>query len=283
MNWEEIRAKYESSEITMKDLAEQYGVKPSTLRSRKNREGWQQKEASQSNKKNATQHMQRNANVATQKKKEEPPELVIENEDLTERQKVFCLLYLQYKFNATKAYQHAYDCGYNTARTNGNLLLTKADIKAEIHRLKAELQQETFANVKDLIAEYIKQAFSDMTDFAEFGSAEEIARDSFGSPIVDEETDEPLTYMRSYVHLKDSSEVDGSLIQEVKKGKDGVSVKLYDKQKAMDVLFKYFGADALREAQINKLAGSKEGADSKDWKQAVIEAANKRAVQQDEQ
>ncbi|EFR92322.1 hypothetical protein NT07LI_0208a, partial [Listeria innocua FSL S4-378] len=35
------------------------------------------------------------------------------------------------------------------------------------------------------------------------------------------------------------SEVDGSLIQEVKKGKDGVSLKLYDKQKAMLELMKY--------------------------------------------
>ncbi|EMQ2590576.1 terminase small subunit, partial [Listeria monocytogenes] len=52
-------------------------------------------------------------------------------------------------------------------------------------------------------------------------------------------TGEPVTYKASFVALKDNSEVDGSLIQEVKKGKDGVSLKLYDKQKAMLELMKY--------------------------------------------
>lgn len=41
-DWKKIRKEYETSKITMKDLAEKYGVKYSTLRSRKTREGWQQ-------------------------------------------------------------------------------------------------------------------------------------------------------------------------------------------------------------------------------------------------
>ncbi len=41
-DWKKIRKEFETSKVTMKDLAEKHDVKYSTLRSRKNREGWQQ-------------------------------------------------------------------------------------------------------------------------------------------------------------------------------------------------------------------------------------------------
>ncbi|WP_446923983.1 terminase small subunit, partial [Klebsiella pneumoniae] len=81
--------------------------------------------------------------------------------------------------------------------------------------------------------EYVKQAFADITDFTEFGYDEYPFKDINGEEVIDEGTGEVKTYKVSNVSLKDSNEVDGTLIQEVKKGKDGVSVKLYDKQKAM--------------------------------------------------
>ncbi|ALC81739.1 MULTISPECIES: phage terminase small subunit [Bacillus] len=40
MNWQQIREEYENSSITLKALAEKYGVKLGTLKSRKSREGW---------------------------------------------------------------------------------------------------------------------------------------------------------------------------------------------------------------------------------------------------
>lgn len=40
-DWKKIRKEYETSKMTMKDLAEKHNVKYSTLRSRKNREEWQ--------------------------------------------------------------------------------------------------------------------------------------------------------------------------------------------------------------------------------------------------
>ncbi|WP_420540559.1 terminase small subunit (plasmid) [Paenibacillus polymyxa] len=43
----------------------------------------------------------------------------------------------------------------------------------------------------------------------------------------------------NYVSFKNSDEIDGTLVSEVKQGKDGVSVKLHDKTKALDVLTKY--------------------------------------------
>lgn len=44
-NWKAIRKEYETTSITMKDLAEKHNVKYSTLRSRKSRENWQRGDA----------------------------------------------------------------------------------------------------------------------------------------------------------------------------------------------------------------------------------------------
>lgn len=56
-NWEEIRQEWETSSVTLKALAEKFGVKEATVRSRKNREKWQRNES-------ATQRK----NVATKKR-----------------------------------------------------------------------------------------------------------------------------------------------------------------------------------------------------------------------
>ena len=223
MNWNKIRKEFETTDISMAELARKHGVKPGTLRSRKNREKWGESVATQKK------------NVATVKR----PKMVIENDDLTEQQKLFCLLYLQY-FNATKAYREAYpEVTYNTARTEGAKLLAKPCIKTELTRLNGELQQDMYMSVKDLIKEYAKQAFADITDFVEFGQTEYI--DEGG-----------MQRKRSYVLLKDSEEVDGTLVQEVKHGRDGVTVKLHDKQRAMEALMKYLTVDDLKIAQIEK-------------------------------
>ena len=50
-----------------------------------------------------------------------------ENDDLTDKQRLFCIYYTKY-FNATKAYQKVYESAYTTARTNGSRMLTNANI-----------------------------------------------------------------------------------------------------------------------------------------------------------
>lgn len=207
-----------------KDIADKYDVSINTVKSWKSRK-WNAPPKEVATKKKKVAH-----------KKELQP--VIENDDLTEQQKMFCLFYLQH-FNATKAYQQAYGCDYNSARANSIRLIAKDSIKKELHRLKAELQQDVFVDIKDLIQEYIKQSFADMSDFTEFG--QEMVEFSDGE-------ERPV----SFVRLKNASEVDGTLIQEIKKGKDGVSVKLYDKQKAMGELMKYIATDELKQAKTEK-------------------------------
>ena len=79
----------------------------------------------------------------------------------------------------------------------------------------------------DIKREWAKQAFADITDFVEFGQEEYITQDSEGNPVIK---------IGSYVRLKNDVEVDGTLIQEVRQGRDGVTLKLHDKQKALEKL-----------------------------------------------
>lgn len=241
-NWDLIRQEYENSNITMKALAEKYGVKDSTLRSRKNREKWQ----CNATDKNATQRInvatKKQQNKTQKKNKATTKEPVIENDELTDKQRLFCVYYIKY-FNATKAYQKAYECEYTTAMVNGSRLLRNAKISDEIDRLKAEQANELKLDVRDVLQKYIDIAFADITDFVEFGR-ETVADDETG-----------LEYEVNKVKFKDSSEVDGTIITEVKQGKDGVSVKLADKMKALEMLSKYF--DLLSENDKKRLQEEK--------------------------
>ena len=247
-----------SKERPLVDIAKELGERPSTIRKWKSQDNWERSDSKRSAPNKKEQSVKAN----------DRPQLIIDNDDLTEQQKLFCLYYLQ-SFNATKAYQQAYGCDYNSARSNSVRLIAKDSIKIELKRLKAELQQDVFLDVKDLIREYAKQAFADITDFVEFSSTEHklYEYDEAGEKqeVFNEFTGELETYKSSQVSLKNSEEVDGTLIQEVKKGKDGVSVKLYDKQKAMSELMKYLGGDRLREAQIAAaIAKNKDGSEEFD-------------------
>lgn len=251
--------------IKLKDIAAELGVSDTQIRKWKSQDKWEQ------GKRNVT-NSKRNVT------KQNP---VIESDELTEKQKLFCIYYLK-SFNATKAYQKAYECDYITANKNAHRMMVIEGIKSEINRLKAERQQSVMLDAQAVLQKYIDIAFADITDFATFGKKEVEAMGPFG-PMQDENGNTIMLEI-NYVDFKESSEVDGTIITEVKKGKDGVSVKLADKMKALDMLTKYF--DFLPEhqkrrleeekikAEIEKIQGDK-GA-SEDWVAALKEVAEKR-------
>ena len=235
-NWDKIREEFEASDITMKDLADKHGVKASTLRSRKNREGWSRdepKKATQQTKKNVATQRNKKKSVATQKVIEE----FNESSDLNERQKQFCLLYLKY-FNATKAYKEAYGVDYATANANGSRLLANASVKEELSRLKKAQRSDLYLESLDIKRQWAKQAFADITDFVEFGTEEVAVFTDDDIPLFDEKG-QPITRKRSFIYFKNPEELDGTLIEEAKMGRDGPVIKLYDKQKAMDRLIEF--------------------------------------------
>ena len=151
---------------------------------------------------------------------------VIQNADLTDKQQLFCIYYIRC-FNATKAYQKAYDVDYATAVVNGPRLLGNARIKDEIFRLKQERLNREFLSESDIFQKYMDIAFADVTDFVEFGN-EDV------DVILD--TGERKTITVSHVNIKNDADVDGTIISEVSKGKDGVKVKLADRMKALQWL-----------------------------------------------
>lgn len=243
--WEIIRKDYEKNKPTLKELAKKHGVKLGTLKSRKSRENWESGKVATKNKK----LQPKKKKVAT-----EEPKLVIENDELNDNQKLFCILYLQYKFNGTKAYQEAYDVNYTTAMAASSRLLSNVKIKAEIHQLKAKLQHDIYISVQDILHEYIKQIFVDIKDFLDFGTEREKVLVESGNldPLTGEPQLEEKEVVRNYLRFKPSEDVDGTLISEVRQGRDGVSVKMFDKQRAMEQLLKYIHVDDLTAARIVK-------------------------------
>lgn len=245
MNWEDIRKEYETTNITLKALAEKYGLKLGTLKSRKSREGWTR----DLTKKDATPKKKKVAKP----KKDATLQPVILSDELNDKQKLFCLYYLKY-YNATKAYQKAYGCSYSSAKAEGYKALANPCIKKEIERLKTEQMHGLFLDGMAVLQKYIDIAFADITDFVTFyrrdqqtGQNEVILNpDGTVKDIV------PKLISWNEMYFKDMDEVDGTIISEVKKSKDGISVKLHDKMKALEKLEKYF--DLLNDQQKHRLA-----------------------------
>ena len=228
MDWESIRAEFELSDISLKDLAEKHGIKPATLRSRKNREKWQKRgspeDATQRNK-NATQRK----NVATKKKVAQKAKEILKNSNLEDWEEVFCLEYLKH-FNKTKAYHKARpDVTYDSAKTLGNRLFTEVYIQQRLAELKSAKQEQLFIEGTDIDAQWAKQAFADITDFIEF-------RTEISAFVGDD--GEMTEREHLIVSLKDSDKIDGMMVKEFKMTRDGPVIKLYDSQKALEMLQK---------------------------------------------
>ena len=110
--------------------------------------------------------------------------------------------------------------------SEGSKSLRNPKIKIEIDRLTNECLEEQEINSKllskRLWKKYIDIAFADITDYLEFNSKE--VQGEYG------------TYTKNTISLKNSDEVDGSLISEISEGRDGIKIKLQDKMKALQWL-----------------------------------------------
>ena len=218
-----------------KEIAEKYGVTINTVKSWKTRYKWLKdgkKVCTQNQKKVCTQ------NSPKKEKAEEAIEKVIENADLTDKQRLFCVYYIR-SFNATKAYQKAYRCSYETAGSNGYALLQNTAIITEIQRLKQERLNREFFSESDIFQKYIDIAFADITDYLEFGTEEVPVMALYGPvKVKDPDTGEEkeLTKTVNTVRFRPSAEVDGTILAEVKQGRDGASIKLADRMKALQWL-----------------------------------------------
>lgn len=237
-----------------KEIAEKYGVTINTVKSWKTRYKW-----SKDDKKSVHTKTEK---VCTQKSSKnniekeaivEAVEQVIENTELTDKQKLFCLYYVKC-FNATKAYQKAFQVDYATACGNASNLLKSIEIKNEILRLKQNRLNREMLDESDIFQKYMDIAFADITDYVEFGRETVPVMGAFGPVEVKDDNGKKTKLMQevNVVRFRESETVDGTLIAEVKQGKDGASIKLPDKMKALDWLSKHM--DMATEEQKARIA-----------------------------
>ena len=234
------------------EIASQLDVPAGTVRRWKSTYHWDGEHQSE----RSENKSERSENKKSVRKKAVADEVkqVMQNTDLTDKQQLFCIYYIRC-FNATKAYQKAYGVDYATAASIGYRMLKNDGVKEEINRLKQNRLNREFLSEPDIFQKYMDIAFADITDFVEFGSG----------TFTDPETDEEVPY--SYVNLKDSKNVDGTLISEVSKGKDGPKIKLADRMKALQWLTDHM--DLATEKQRAEIALLKAKVQTDDGEESV--------------
>lgn len=242
------------------EIASQLGLPEGTVRRWKSTYKWDKKDTERSEKKSerSLKNNERSDKKKTLKERaiESEVKQVMKNPELTDKQRLFCMYYIR-SFNATKAYQKAYECSYETAGSNGYALLQNTAIITEIQRLKRERLNREFFSESDIFQKYMDIAFSDITDYLTFGTEEVPVIGASGLiEVKDPDTGEkkPLTKIVNVVRFKPSAEIDGTILAEVKQGKDGASIKLADRMKALDWLAAHMDlATAEQKAKIAQI------------------------------
>ena len=168
-----------------------------------------------------------------QKKIEQKTKAKKKKNTITPKQKRFCEEYLV-DLNGTQA---AIRAGYSpkTADRYAGQLLEKTCVQEFIKQRQKALSKRTHITQEKVIGEISKIAFADFTNYADYRTEKTVVDR-------DEETGEPIIDYDVVIDVKDSKQVDGSVISEIGRGKDGTfKFKLHDKVKALDMLARHLG------------------------------------------
>ncbi len=218
----------------LKDIAAELGVSEEQIRKWKSVDKWE---------KNKVTLPIKYSNVTIQKKTARKIAQAVEkNEELNDKEKLFCI-FVSENPNYTAAARRA---GYAPEYANryGSHLAQKPKIAAEIKRLRELRTIDLLCSSKDIFALHWRIAFADITDFAEFGRSKKPVLDKTGEIVMvqDEKTGEyvPLEREVNEVRFRESEYIDGSILSEVKVGRDGASVKLADRQASLRFLERWF-------------------------------------------
>lgn len=212
--------------MKQKEIAKKYGTTINTVKSWSRRYEWSKKK-----KKGAPQ----NKSVHTKKECKKIAEEIVETSELDEEHQLFCIYYLKYH-NKVKAYQKVKpNTPYNSACVMASRWSKQPAVIEEINRLKKELYEDALLDPHDIVQKYIDIAFADLNDYLEYGQEE--------VPVIiknpDTGEDEALKRTVNMVKFKESAFADGTILSEVKQGRNGASIKLADRMKALDWLSKH--------------------------------------------
>lgn len=202
------------------DIANQLGVPDGTVRRWKSTYEWDNERSDKKSERSEKKRAKKKAVI------DDGTKDTLQNEELTPEQQMFCIYYIR-TFNATQSYQKAYGCSHDSALRAGPRLLGNVGVRTEIERLKEMKRRQIVVGEEDIVELQMRIAFSDITDFVEFGND-----DVSGLKICN-------------VIIKNDNEVDGSLISEISTNQNGIKIKLADKQKAIDWLTKYFNVNPM--------------------------------------
>ena len=136
--------------------------------------------------------------------------------NLSPRQLAFVHAYMKHGV----AERAAIEAGYSerTARQTGSRMLTNVDVAREIKRLAKSVSQKAEIDIQKIVDEFALIGFADLAEFVSWGP--------------------------EGVVLKESGELDAAkrrAIVEVSEGRQGIKIKLADKNAALDRLGKYLG------------------------------------------
>ena len=176
------------------------------------------------------------------KQKEEINEKIIDEvqySGLTEKEQNFVLYYLD-SHNIVQSYMKAYNSSRMQALKKGYEVYHKEKIQNELKRLKKIMMISMDLDVTRYIETLDKVANANIGDYITFKEEEVPVLDKEGLPVINPDTGEPIIKKVNKMHLADSNTVDLSIVQEIKQGKDGISIKLLDKYKALDSLKEFF-------------------------------------------
>jgi len=217
--WEQAELDYMAG-MKYKDIAAKYGVSINTVKSWKVRHGWDRNaSAAPKKKKTKSVHTKKRTQETErederQAEKREAMKALVKVDWMQEKQRLFCLYYLQ-THNATSSYQRAYGCTRAAAAASASRLLNDAKIRACIQQLKDERDAGILLRATDVVELYMRIAFADISEF--------------------------VSVNQGIYTVNDLSEVDTQLIESVKPTKDGsVIVQLNDRMKALQWLSDYF-------------------------------------------
>lgn len=235
-----------------KDIADKYEVSLNTVKSWKQRYKWRKddkKVCTQKTKKYA--HKTDETNASKKDIKKETIEILVESE-LTEKQRLFCIYYMQ-SFNAT---QSAIKAGYSrdTAYQIGFENLRKPKIKEYLTELKELYAQDDYLETKRLLDRHKQIAFSDLRDY------------------IDENGE-----------LKNLKNADGTLIKKITVRESSTSqgysksssIELEDRSKSLEFLNKVYGLEPSFKIQMEKIDLEKNKIKVLEDRNRIIESANR--------
>lgn len=159
------------------------------------------------------------------------------NSELSKSHKQFCENYLDYDWNATKAYQKIYpESGYDAARSSSCDLLTKPNIQAYIEKLQSDVEKMAGVSRLKVLREHMKLAFNSIANLHETW----IERKELDKLSDDQKACIAEISTQTRTELKFDGESDKKEPIQV----DYIKIKLYDKQKALDSITRLLGYDS---------------------------------------